>query len=63
METYTEVKNDIDKYEDYIVIGVILILLCCICSILIKIYDCICCLPKCITRCCKTNNYNRLEGI
>jgi hypothetical protein len=63
MEYYTEVKNDIDKYEDYIVIGVILFLVCCVCSILMKIYDCVCCLPKCIVRCCKTNNYNRLDGI
>ena len=62
METYNEVKNEVDHYEDYIVGGVILILICCICSILIKIYDCVCCLPKCIGRFCKSNNYNRLEG-
>ena len=60
MDTYNEVKHDIDKYEDYIVVGVILLLLCCICSILIKIYDCVCCLPKCISRCCKTSSYESL---
>ena len=62
METYNEVKTEVDHYEDYIVVGVIIILICCIFSIIIKIYDCLCCVPKCIYRCCKSTNYNRLEG-
>ncbi len=65
METYNEVKHDIDEYSNYIIIGIIICLIATLFSILARIYNCLCCIPNCIISCrkccCKTRGYSQLE--